>query len=233
MTRDVPTGLVNLLENEVVYPFFAIKLNFDEAPIYLWTGVGTLNLDGVDYLGMGNILSMTDVDEGTDMSVRSATLVLQGVSAELIALALTTPYQGRFCTIYFGAINGFGPAGSLLTEETSVKSFLLQENGFKIDLEGDVFYTNVFEGYMDTMDIDENITAPTISLTIVNKLVDLERARVARFTSAYQKSKYPQDKGLDYVESIQEQELIWGRSVDNYVKKEVQSGKTISENRDR
>jgi len=49
-------------------------------------------------------------------------------------------------------------------------------------------------------------------LTVENKLIDLERPRVGRFTSEYQKSIYSEDKGFDFVESLQEQKLTWGRA---------------------
>ena len=64
---------------------------------------------------------------------------------------------------------------------------------------------------MDQMNIEETADTCTVQLTLENKLVDLERARVARFTSAYQKSLYSGDLGLDFVESLQDKEIVWGR----------------------
>ena len=55
----------------------------------------------------------------------------------------------------------------------------------------------------------------TIELLVENKLVDLERARVARFTSGYQKSIYAGDLGLDFVEDLQDKQIPWGRKIDN------------------
>ncbi len=60
--------------------------------------------------------------------------------------------------------------------------------------------------------LEETADTCTVQLTLENKLVDLERARVARFTSAYQKSLYSGDLGLDFVESLQDKEIVWGRS---------------------
>jgi hypothetical protein len=48
-------------------------------------------------------------------------------------------------------------------------------------------------------------------MLVENKLIDLERARVARFTSGYQKSIYPNDKGLDFIEDLQDKKIPWGR----------------------
>jgi hypothetical protein len=67
---------------------------------------------------------------------------------------------------------------------------------------------------MDEMNIDEGAEFGTIELKVENKLIDLERARVRRFSSGYQKSVYPGDKGLDFVEDLQDKEIVWGRKVE-------------------
>ena len=99
--------------------------------------------------------------------------------------------------------------GSLQKESTN---FILLEDGSRIELEDRATgLTEIFAGYMDQMDIEELPETSTIHLKVENKLVDLERARVARYSSSYQKSIYPTDFGLDLVESIQDKEIVWGR----------------------
>ena len=68
---------------------------------------------------------------------------------------------------------------------------------------------------MNQMNIEEGPDTSTIQLSVENKLVDLERPRVARYTSAYQKDKFNGDLGLDFVESLQDQKLTWGRVVED------------------
>jgi len=41
----------------------------------------------------------------------------------------------------------------------------------------------------------------------------LERARVARFTAAYQKAIYPQDLGLDFIDGLHDKQIVWPRKV--------------------
>jgi uncharacterized protein YheU (UPF0270 family) len=105
--------------------------------------------------------------------------------SEVISLALQEPYQGRVCKIYFGVVDG-GTYSNL---------------------------TEVFSGYMDEMNIEEGADYGSIELKVENKLIDLERARVRRFSSGYQKSVYPGDKGFDFVEDLQDKDIVWGRSV--------------------
>jgi hypothetical protein len=185
MSRDIPAQLLGNLSDNVVHPFFAIELNFDSGPLRLWTGVGTLTYEGQDYVGTGTLLAISSIEETSEIAVRGATLTLSGVPSEVISLALTSPYQGRVCNIYFGA------------KDKTLNTVSL---------------TSVFSGYMDQMNISEGQDTSTIELQVENKLIDLERARVARFTSSYQKSVYPQDLGLDFVESLQDKDIVWGRS---------------------
>ncbi len=206
MTRTLPTSVIDALDDNVVYPFFAIELNFDGADVLrLWTGIGTLNVQGVDWTGAGTLLNVSSIEETTEIAAKGATLSLTGIPSEVVSLALSTPYQGRTCKIYFGLFN----ASKIIKEDSS---FLLLEDGSKIYLEDlNAGFTEIFSGYMDQMDIEELPETSTIHLKVENKLVDLERARVARYSSSYQKSIYPTDFGLDLVESIQDKEIVWGR----------------------
>jgi hypothetical protein len=205
--RDLSSAITDNLEDDVVYPFFAIDLQFDSAPIRLWTGVGTLVYEGISYIGAGNLLDISSIEETSEMAVKGATIILSGMSSEVISLALQSPYQGRVCKVYFGMFS----RGSLLKEDGN---YILLEDGRTIALETqEKGLTQIFSGYMDEMNITEGPEFGTIELKVENKLIDLERQRVRRFTNQFQKSLYPNDRGLEFVEDIQDKEIVWGRSV--------------------
>ena len=185
-TRNITSLVETALSAEVIEPFFAIELLFDSAPIRLWTGVGDATIDGNNYIGTGTLLEISSVEETSQLAVRGATITLSGMNSEVISLALQSSYQGRVCNIYFGVVDGNTYSG----------------------------LTEIFSGYMDEMNIDEGPEFGSIELKVENKLIDLERARVRRYTSGYQKSKYPNDKGLDFVEDLQDKDIVWGRSID-------------------
>tara|TARA_R110000823_G_scaffold259478_1_gene380611 strand:+ start:87 stop:725 length:639 start_codon:yes stop_codon:yes gene_type:complete len=212
MSRELSSGVIANLEDDVVYPFFAVELQFDgDETLRLWTGYGTLVYQGVSWFGSGSLLNISAVEETTEMAAKGATITLSSVPSDIISLALTQPYQGRVCDIYFGLFQ----KNSKLTQEQDGDSYILLEGGAKILLESqETSLTKVFSGYMDQMNIEEGADVSTLQLSVENKLVDLERPRAARYTSAYQKSKYPTDKGFDFVEDLQDQKLVWGRKVE-------------------
>ena len=226
MTREIQQSTIDALDDEVVYPFFAVEMLFDEVPavydaagvlisaadnaLRLWTGLGTLVYAGVNWYGTGNLLNLDAIEETAEISAKGALVTLSGVPSEVLSLALSEPYQGRRASIYFGTFSK-----GLIKQEDGT-SFILLEDGSKIYLElSQTGLTEIFIGYMDKMDIEETGETSTIQLSIENKLVDLERARIARYTSAYQKSIYPLDKGLDFIEDLQDKEIVWGRSSGN------------------
>ena len=94
-------------------------------------------------------------------------------------------------------------------------NYILLQDGSRINVEtGEKGFNQLFSGYMDQMNIDDGPETSTIELKVENRLIDLERARVARYTQYYQKSIYPDDNGLDFVEDLQTRKVPWGRSED-------------------
>lgn len=213
MSRDLIPDTIQSISQDVVRPFFAVELKFDgENTLRMWTGQGTLILaDGTEWVGAGDLLNISTIEETSEMAVKGATVTLNGIPSNVISLALGQPYQGRVCNIYFGTL--IVSDGNLLQEDSS---YILLEDGSKIILQGSSNQFNeIFSGYMDQMNIQEEAETSTIELKVENKLVDLERARVARFTSGYQKSLYENDQGFDFVESMQDKQVSWGRKSGN------------------
>ena len=210
MSRDLSTATIDSISDDVVYPFFAVELQFDDNPIRMWTGQGTLVLpDETQWVGLGQLLDISSIEETSEMAVKGATISLSGIPSDLLSLALSTAYQGRLAKIYFGTLS----SGNILLESGS---YILLQDGSRIEVEtGERGFNELFSGYMDQMNIEEGGDTSTIQMAVENKLIDLERARVARFTSGYQKSIYPNDKGLDFVEDLQDKKIPWGRSSDS------------------
>ncbi|WP_320176620.1 hypothetical protein [Roseovarius pacificus] len=183
-TRDLSTVADVSIDDEVVKPFFAVEMLFDSGALRLWTGTYQLDLASVAWTGTGALLGISAIEETAEIAVRGATLTMSGLPEEIVALALQEPYQGRACSIYLGMF----------------------AEVYSPDL------TELFSGYMDEMNIDEGDESSAIELKIENKLVDLERPRVMRYTTAYQESRHPGDKFFSHVEDIQDKVIPWGTS---------------------
>jgi len=102
MTRTVPAALLTALSQPEVEPYYAIELDFDTAPIRLWTGYGDLTIGGNSYIGSGSLLTIDGLEEASDLSAKSITLTLSGISSSIISIALQEPYQRREAKVFFG-----------------------------------------------------------------------------------------------------------------------------------
>jgi hypothetical protein len=56
MSRDITTPVSNALDDAVIYPFFAVDLDFDTSPLYVWSGYGDLTIGAKIYVGVGSPL---------------------------------------------------------------------------------------------------------------------------------------------------------------------------------
>lgn len=105
MARSIPAAIVTALTQPEVYPFYAVEMLFDSGAIRLWTGYDERTIDGQTYLGAGNLISISGIDEVNDLSAKAATISLNGIASSIVSLALTEPYQRRQCRILWGVTN--------------------------------------------------------------------------------------------------------------------------------
>jgi len=183
MTRSITTALNNQLIASELSPFLAIKLLFDSGTIRFWTGYGDISFGSETYLGTGNLLGFSTVEETSEIAARGAKITLDGIDTTLVSLALTESYQGRQGLIYLGA----------LSSQAVVADPVL-----------------IFDGRMDVMAIEDNGDTVNISLSLESRLIDLERSRVRRYTTEDQKINFPNDRGFDYVADLTDKVVNWG-----------------------
>jgi hypothetical protein len=220
MSRALDAEILAAISGGVVKPFFTVDLLFpvgsvayagasvESGPLYLWTGVGTATIEGKSYVGTGQFLELSAFEETTEIAARNATVTLSGIPSDLLALALSTPYQGHKCLIKFGV---FGDDESVLKEDGA---YLLKEDNGQIELESSGQNSSrsiVFNGYMDQMTIAEGPETSQIAMTVESRLIDLDRVRLRRYTSEDQKSRFPGDLAFDFVNDLQDKEIFWGR----------------------
>lgn len=208
MSRDLISGLSALTTAAKIEPFFAVRIFFDTQTLNFWSGLGDMNIDGVTYVGTGKMLQISDIGETAEIAAKGAVITLSGIPSDLLSLAISEPYQGRECRIFFGAKD---VSVDLLDAENT--DDITTEGGFRIRLTQDdgLGMSEIFSGYIDTMNIDEGAETSTIALTVESKLIDLERPRIFRYTDQSHKARYPADKGFEFVEDLQDKVFSWGR----------------------
>jgi hypothetical protein len=77
--------------------------------------------------------------------------------------------------------------------------------------QSDSSVVEIFSGKMDKMTIVDEAESSTINLTVESKLIELERPSGWRYTNENHQSRYDGDTFFSYVQSMQDQTLIWGK----------------------
>lgn len=182
MSRDLNAAIITAVEAGVLDVFVGVEGFFPSGVVRLWAGLGDMTVDGRVFTGAGSLIQVSEVEETATLSASGVTLTLSGVPSTLISLALNEPYQNSLMNLYFG-----------VTKPSPVASV-------------------VFSGYVDQMIVSDGPDSSTITVTVENKLIDLERPRSRRYTHADQQLRYPGDRGLEFVESLQTKEIFWGKA---------------------
>jgi hypothetical protein len=188
MSRNLTTAVQNELAASELQPFFAIKLAFDSGDVKLWTGYGDITIASETYLGGGQLLSISPIEETVEIAARGVNLALNGINSSLVSVALSESYQGRSAKVYLGVIS----SGAVVADPYLV-----------------------FDGRMDVMTIEDAGDTANISLSAESRLIDLERARVRRYTNNDQQNQFAGDTSLRFVADLQDKEIAWGSGKDD------------------
>lgn len=185
MSRGLTSPMVSQVTAAQLRPVIFVKAEFDSGDLRLWTGVGDITFNSETYTGAGNFLGISEIREVTGVEAQGATFSLTGVNSSILSVFLSEEIQGRPISCWFGTLDD---------TLTIVTDPIL-----------------MFRGRMDVPQINENGTSATIGVQAESRLIDLNRPRVRRYTPEDQKQQYAGDLGCDFVASLQELEVTWGK----------------------
>ena len=140
--------------------FLAIKAEFDSGTVRLWTGIDDLTISSESYTGAGELLSISNVEESTDLKSAGLTVGISGMDTTVLNLALTENYQNRFITLFLGYLMG----GTNEVAGTLV----------------------LFKGRMTTLSVTDTPQGSNITINAENRLIDLDRPSKFRYTKESQ-----------------------------------------------
>ena len=141
-----------------------------------------------EFMALGNIGSISTIEEGFDLSSYSVTLGLSGIPLEMrreafASTVFTTAFQNRPCKIY---------------------TVYLDRN---YNIMGEPIM--LFSGQMDecTIDVSETIS---IQITVQSRLINWEIPRGGRYNTNDQQVWFPNDTGFDLIPDLIDKEIDWG-----------------------
>ena len=184
MSRGLTTAFLTEINSASLKPFYAIEAQFLEGTVRLWTGLGEITIDSNTYTGSGALLGVSSVEETAELKATTLTVTLSGIDSSILAASLNANYQNRLLTVFLGMLN---------------TSYGVVASSYQL-----------FQGRMDSMQINDTGNTISIALSVESRIIDLEKPNESRYTSEEQKRLFTGDLGLDFVTDLQDKDINWG-----------------------
>jgi len=191
MARSIHADTITEVQLGSVIPFLMTLIATGNSDIALWSGYGdyvsSVSGSSKTYIGTGHMGMISSIQESQDLAIRGMTLSLSGIPSALISAALSDIEQGKLVQIFMG--------------------FFAQGTRVSINSEFEIW-----SGFSDIPSVSEDGETATISITAENRLIDLEKVRIRRYTQEDQARDDITDLGFEFVPSLQDKEVLFGSS---------------------
>lgn len=205
--RNLSPEMIAEFSSQSTDPVLMAEMYFDSATLRMWTGIGSLFWGDKEFLGGGNFIGISPIEETQDTQAKGIVCTLNGVAPTNIALSLIERPRGRPFRLYLGVASTrrfvSTEAGDGLIELEDGSGYILLENQLV-----DSPY-RIFSGLMDVIESTDSGDSATLRLSVENILIVGQRSKTSRYTDNDQKKRFPSDKGLELINQLQDKELVW------------------------
>lgn len=207
MRNNFTADMISEFSSGSFQPILLCDLEFDTQPRYLWNGLGDINFNGKTYRGGGDLLGLSPIEETQDIQAKGLVATLSGVPSNVVAQSLLEKMRGRPFRLYLAAISNSG----LVMLEDSSGVVLLEDSSGYVELETYLVNTpyRLFSGLMDYVEYSNDGKTATLRLSVESILIYGQRNKVRRYTHEDQRKKFPNDLGLEFINQLQDKEIVW------------------------
>jgi len=185
MTRGFSTAVNTALQAQNVNLVMFAKLEFPSGTLYVHNGLGTYTWDSQNWLGVGDLGSISKVEEGVDVSPYAITLTLSGLDATISGAALTEDYFMHPVTVYLGVLD---------SDDTLIDT-----------------PTQVWAGFMDQMNLTVGADGgDAIQLIAESELSRFDKSKNLMYTNANQQQRYSGDLFFSHIHKVEGAKIKWG-----------------------
>lgn len=186
MSRQMTAAMLAAMQADVCEPILLFKLATTGGDVRVWSGIGDITFNSEVYQGVGTLGRISEILETEGLEAAGVALELSGVPTSMISTALGQMRQDKVGTIWLGFLD-------------SSKQLVADP-------------IEIFSGLTDAAEIDpEGPDTSKILANLESRMIRLKRAKVSRFTDESQKVNFPNDRGFEYVNGLQDAQIVWGR----------------------
>lgn len=198
MSRFLSPAILDAVSANAVYLALLFEAEFFPQPVRLWTGMGSLSVDGRTYLGATvetadgkrAMLVNVSVDQASDATAASATFTLTNVPPEAAAADLNNAvYRNRPLTVWLACFDEFGA------------------------LIGSPF--RLWKGLMDMLSASFGPDGVTMTLTAESRSKAARKNTESMWSDAAARKVDSLDGGFRYLSVIQQRDYPWAQRASN------------------
>lgn len=183
MPRPMTSAMLAAIAASDLYPVIFAELTFRTGPVYLFSGFGSFSWNGQTWIGIGDLGSISQIEEGSDVIARGLSLQLSGFDATLLQDALGEVQLGLPVIIYLG----FFSAGTLVASPIVAWSGRMDQPTFEVDG-----------------------SAASITIACESRLIDMNVSVNKRYSDDQQQIDAPGDTAFSFVMGITNATIYWG-----------------------
>jgi len=188
VSRNLDSGTIAAISASTVLPAIFLYGLFSDGAVYVWSGIGNISWNGQTWIGLGMpggecLGAISTISEDSALQAQGTSVTLSGIDSTMLTHALTAVVQGNPVKIWINLFDtNLNVIGTVLA----------------------------YQGLMDQPTIDEGGDKCSITIAIENRLSDLQRAQSRRWTDQEQRSRYPNDDGFKFANTIINWWATWG-----------------------
>lgn len=186
MSRDATAGVLTSFEQPVLRPIIFVELDYPSGFVRVNSADRTFSFDSgsgvVDFLGVGQLGSISAVGETTELQASKMSFTLTGIPQSSISAAFEKA-QGRRAKMWLGSLDS---SYAIIADPVLL-----------------------FVGLIDNSTIDIGVIG-TVTVNVNNRFIEWQREKIRRYTDADQQAEFPGDKFFQYIVQAVEKEIIWG-----------------------
>lgn len=205
--RNITADMIAEFSGQAVEPILMGECYFDTQVLRMWTGFGSLMWGEKEFFGGGNFIGISPIEETQEIQAKGIVVSLNGIPSNLISLALGERSRGRKFVLYLAVIS----TGNYVELEDESGFVEVEDGDGYVLLENQLLDSplRLFSGLMDVIEFTDNGQTADLRLSVENSLIIGQRPKIARYTPEDQKKLYPLDQGYDFINQLQDKELVW------------------------
>lgn len=186
MPRNLSSSMLAELQKSILKPVLFVEITLANEIVYLWSGYGYYSWGGHSWAGVGSLGGVSVIEEAGTVEAKGITLTLSGFDSSLLTEVLGHFQLGLPVLVYLGVLDG---SNNLLGTPAVA-----------------------WAGRIDQPIVDVSPSAAEISINCENRLLDMNTLVYRRYTNEDQQLDHPGDRAFEFVNSLQEITIYWGRT---------------------